>query len=288
MKAQKIFTMLVMSLFLIGVVSAANTVTLYLPGNNDVISGSSYQLNASLDTNTLNLTKANFYYSTDSGSTWTAIALNVTNSTPTNFTTTFDTTSLVDQNDTIFNVTVTNQTWVKFTENDSQGVDIDNGNPTASLSISNIHDGYKVGSGDVFTLGLSADTTIGINNCTAVFTNQNDGTVVKEHNIGVSGNACSNSSLTLSNVGLTQGEIYDVLIIAEDQNGDTTNSSSRTLNVLSAAGRSVVGTQKAAEQIGGGRLPVAAQNALNGLKNVFQNVGESIRNFFENLIQRLR
>jgi len=237
MKSKNILGLfLVLSLFMFAsFVSAANTVTLITPAANARANTTTQLLNATLDTNSLNLTIAEFFYTAAGVNTTIAT---VTNSTALNFNTTWDTSAIDDINNIVVWVNITNNTYTNdFTGSmdSSTGVDIDNGFPTATLTSSSIQSVYTAASDDYFTFGLNADNTIGISSCLAYFTDV-ETSAVSSYSISASGNACSSTSLVPATIGLTKGQTYNSLIQATDGNGNQTNSSVRILKVASLGG----------------------------------------------------
>lgn len=226
MKKTLLLVMLSLVLFT-GLVSAANTVTLITPAASESISGTSYFLNATLDSNSLTLNNATFYYRLSGGS-WVEIS-SIVNETAISFNITFDTTALIDAINVSFNVTVRNATAF-VTQDTSISVAIDNGNPTATLSSGSLADNSDLIKGiTTFTMGLDADSTIGINNCTISF----GGNLVQ---IAAVGNQCNATMLTNANFSVTDLTFYTVFVTARDANGDETNSVSRTFKLTDPGG----------------------------------------------------
>ena len=217
--------------FMLGFVSSANVVTLDLPVQDASISGATYVLSASLDSNTLNITSANFFY--DDGSSNTSIGTTA-NDTLTVFNLTWDTTTLVDVNNYIIYVNATNETGLG-TIDSSTGVDIDNGNPTATLSGATFSNNAQLDEDETFTIGLSADATIGISSCT-IYCTESITNVIYSTTTTVSANACSNTTLTPTLFGLIESSLYTCLVEAVDGNSDRTNSSSRVFTYSSPRG----------------------------------------------------
>lgn len=135
-----------MSILMMGIVMAANTPTLNTPAASKYTSGSAYVVNVTLDTNTLNITNATFYYKTLTGG-WTLIG-DVVNTTANRleWSTTFDTTSIVDQEGMTFNVTMTNASAdpIPVSADTSLTVKNNNGNPSATFSSSTFASGRDV------------------------------------------------------------------------------------------------------------------------------------------------
>lgn len=216
-------------LFSMPLILADNTVTLETPAASAGITGT-YVLNATVDTNSLNLTNATFYYKITGGS-WILIA-SVKNQSGLSFNYTWVSTGIVDAENAVFNVTIQNESTGKgvITEDTSTGVDVDNGFPTATLSSSSLADNAKVTiSSGVFDFSIDADSTIGITNCTFWIGSSS-------LNIDSSGNACSDSVLTTNNFSGLSAGYYDYLITATDNNANKTNSSTRTIELVAQGG----------------------------------------------------
>jgi|GEM_PF-4251301 len=230
MKKQYVIPMFAcMMLLMAGMVMAADTPTLNTPAASAEISGATYTVNVTLDSNTLSITNATFYYKTSSGS-WTEIA-NVENTTAdqTEWTTTFDSTALVDQTGMTFNVTMANAT-ATIADDTSATVVIDNGDPTAAFSSGTTADLFSILTTDTFTVGSAADSTIGISNCTVTMNG------VTSDITDVTANACDDTSFSPSTFSITTDGDYTYTLTVTDANSDTDVTSSRTLNVLVAPG----------------------------------------------------
>jgi len=221
-------------LFLIGIVSAAgNEVTLLTPAASETISGATYILNSSVDTNTLNLTNATYYYSID-GTTWVYITSLLNTTSELIFNTTWDSTGVVDSIGLTFNVTIANESGV-VTTGTSATVNIDNGEPTATWASSSPANDFNILNMDTFTAALDADSTIGIENCTVTINSQTQSIT------GV-GEACSATYNLRSSFEVTTAGTYAWTITAIDANGNETASSSRNLKVLITPGGGSSGT----------------------------------------------
>lgn len=253
-------------------VSAANVLTLNTPAKADSISGTSYVLNASLDTNTLQYNTSTFYYQVS------GIGANITittvfNTSATEFNTTWNTASIIDDGNITVWVNVTNGTGTVAIDG-STNVQIDNGNPTATFAIDNFHDGYRAAKNDIFKLSLAADNSRGIYFCNTTFINTRDNSLVKITEMTVSGNACSNTTITPNGL-LTAGESYLVRIEAIDDNGDKTNSSSRILKYLEDGKIITVNTQTGEPQ------GVSFGSIWDSISNAWKNFIQSIKNLLK-------
>lgn len=269
MKKIGLYNVLLVSVLLVlsmMMVSAADTITLINPAQDASISGSTYILNATLDSNTLNLTSAEFFY--DDGSSNTSIAI-VTNVTNTLFNTTWDTTAINDVDDLTVWVNVTDYVGAAETMDSSTGVDIDNGNPTAGFSSATIHNNAQKYETQIFTIGLAADNTIGISSC-IIFLTDRDTSSVTSATTTTSANACSNTTLSPSALSLVAGHGYNFLVQATDGNGDQTNSSSRIIGFVVQEDGSLVSQPS---RFGG-------DNMLGSLISWFRNLLDKIRNIF--------
>lgn len=140
-------------------VSAANAVTLVTPAASSNISGTTYVLNATLDTNTVNLSHAWFYYIYNNGTPVT-IATHVINTTNGVFLTTWNSATAKDGTNITFSVTVTNETgnWTNTTD-DSTGVTIANTAPYIYL-VGYVNGTIKNNTG---TLTLNTSVLLGSN-----------------------------------------------------------------------------------------------------------------------------
>jgi len=226
----KIFLISLLTLmFSFGFVMAANTATLNYPSADLESATGTIVVNATLDTNAVNLTNATFYYRIDNGGTataWTTIGSQIVNVTAdqTEWNTTFDTTGIVDTINMTFNVTITDNEGRNITSDNNINISIDNGNPTATLASTSLAAATQLYLDNVFTLALDADSDIGIESCTAYF-GTTSGTVT------ASAEACSIATYTPGSFGLSGGD-YTYYITATDDNGDATNSSSRTIQIF--------------------------------------------------------
>jgi len=277
MKQKKYLNFLVLGIFLVfslGFISSANTITLDAPAADAMIDGT-YSVNSSLDTNSLNITYVTFYYKIGTGS-WVTIG-STTNTTVAQlpFNKTFDTTSIVDDNDLTFNATAYNETSA-VTSDTSTGVDINNGVPTATISSATFTDNLALVTGTTFVFGIDADATIGIDSCIAYFTNTVSSAVISQAVTPVS-NACSLST-TPTTQTLSINQAYNVLMEAVDGNTNRTNSSSRKLIVTPAsAGGS--GQEGVVDQEQDTREPSEI-----GKIGFFQAIGDFFRNLWDKII----
>ena len=271
----KIFLFPLFAILFLSFVAAANTINITHPAQDASISGT-YVLSATLDTNTLNLTRANFYYYDTS---WHLIAANVSNITTTMFNYSWVTTAFVDVNNWVINVTVSNQTYAIQTTDNSTGVDIDNGDPTASWSSTSISNNYDILGTTTFTLGLSADSTIGISSCTIFCTDAVNSTIYVTTTT-TSGNACSNTTLTPAGFPLAPARAYNCLVEAIDGNSDKTNSSSRLLTYKVAE----TGTLPGAPNIPNIPNVQPVVSKPNAIINFFSTAGNSLSEFILNVI----
>jgi len=268
MKKLMFLPLFALVIFSMAIVSSANDVTLTLPAQDASISGS-YVLSADLDTNTLNMTSATFFYET--GGVNTTIGT-TPNETATQFNYTWVTTDLIDVNDYTIWVNVSNATAM-VTSDPSTGVDIDNGNPTATWSSASFIDNLALISSTTITLGLDADSSIGISSCKVYFTNSKTN-VASTKDISASGNACTNTT-TPASESLGVNEVYTVVIEATDGNDDKVNSSSRTLRVTPVSAG------------GGGSTTLVIDDGVpsDKISNFFTRIIDSIKNFFGNFFK---
>lgn len=222
-------------LLLLPLLNAANTVTLVTPAQDATVSGATYLLNATMDTDTSNSTNMSFYYRVTTASTWTLIGFQAnTSMQDTQFNISWDSTGIVDDNGLVFSANATNGSAILVSSDTSTGVKIDNGAPTASLANNMIHNNYKIGSGDNFVIAIDADNSRGVDNCTVYFVDTQTAAVTTQ-TISASSNACS-TTYTDTTAGLTEGQKYNIIVGVNDGNFDQTNASSRLLSFVSAGG----------------------------------------------------
>ncbi len=261
-------------LFLISMVSAANTVMMNYPNTTNANRiGGTINLNASLDTNSFNVTNMSFYRraNTDTGA-WTLIGstINTSAQQTLNWVLSFATTSVIDDRNHEFNVTAYNKTGSVISTVLASNISIDNGVPTVTFSSSSIADNENRQPSQVFTIGIDADSTIGIMNCTIAF---DGGASVF---LAGSGNACSDAALTDANWSLTTG-IHTYTIRAFDDNGNSTLSSSRQLAIAGASSGSSNGGGGSSNAVVPSTVTTTGSTASVGSSNT---IGQSISNFF--------
>ena len=283
----KLLSVLFLSVFLLGLVSSANVLTINVPTKGTDISGTTAVLNATFDTNTLSYTNVTWWYRTTPGTgAWTLISnvSQLANATD-NYNVTFDTTSFVDADDTIeFNATARNTTNdINSLISKNVTVNINNGNPTATISSSTFSDNLGLIVNTTFIFGIDADATIGISSCKLYFTNQGNNALTTKSVTAVANN-CSVST-TASTESLGVNDAYNVRMEATDGNGDKTNSSSRALRVTPASGGGGGGgsssstTQDNGDDTGTG----AGTGTSGGIGQAISNFFNGIVNFFKNL-----
>ena len=208
----------------LGSIMGADTLTLHSPAQDDGIEGT-YILNATFDTNSVNnVTSVIFYYQITGGS-WTTIATveNVTTG-QIYFNYSWATTGIQDDNNIRFNASGMNVSDYHLSSDDSTSVDVDNGNPTCTISVApTTNSKLYISATNTFT--TSADATIGIDNCTMYF-----GSNTKV--ITASGDVCTTTSIP----SVTTGSYYDFSYVVEDGNGNTTACTNRTYLVYPGDG----------------------------------------------------
>lgn len=279
----KLFSLLGL-VFLIGLVSAANTVNITAPLSDNITLSGTITITTELDSNSIDLGNATFYYKIDTGS-WVQIGSQVVNvsANQTLFNTTWATTSIVDTSNMTINVTITTAAGASATSDASTNVSIDNGNPTASLSTSSLSAGTQLYLDTAFTLGLAADNTIGIESCTYYFTNSN-GTITSS-SVAASGEACS-QTYTANNASLLGGD-YSYVIQATDDNADATNSSSRSISIFNTNTLGGGGGSSTTENIEPSYNDDVSGGDTTGListqKNWFVRSVDAITGFFKKL-----
>ncbi|MFH1325407.1 MAG: hypothetical protein ABIH49_01390 [archaeon] len=160
---------LVFAVALVVVLSAsfvlgANTATLAFPAASANISGSSYVLSATLDSNTWAFTNATFWYMYIDNGTNVTIGTNVTTSAAaaTVFNLTWDTTAVIDASNYTIWVNLTNTTGVGINDNttltSSSNITLDNTAPTIAV--------YSGGTAVAYANGTIKTTTTASNNLT--------------------------------------------------------------------------------------------------------------------------
>lgn len=254
--------MLVLSLTFI---SAANTITLDIPAASATVGGS-LVLSASLDTNTLNITNASFFYRIGAGS-WVTINNSVGNLTLTVFNVTFDTTSIVDVDDMTFNVSVHNSTSSDISQDVSASVTINNTSPSVTFSSSTFsnEDGYV--SGRQFVVGTSTDSN-GLDWCNV--------TVEGSSQIfAAAANACSSSAFSPSTFSLSAGTLYTLTMEVFDGNNDTT-SITRSIYVDTGGGMTDVTDDDSTTP----RDTSSGETKTNPVKAFFQSIADFFRRLF--------
>ena len=238
MKYNKLLLLLTTLLLSLSFISAANTLTFNTPVTGGDVSTDTQVVNASLDTNTLSIMNVSYWYAIATAPTTWIFIKNVSligNKTD-NFNITWDASSAtlgVDDNYYVLNATAWNTT--DYVTGDNISINLNNGNPTATLSSSTIHNNYIAGKDDPFVIGLAADSTIGISFCNASFINTRNSSIVKITELTVSSNACSNTTVRANGL-LAEGESYLMSVEATDGNNDKINSSTRLLKVTTSAG----------------------------------------------------
>lgn len=264
--------MIFLSIMSIGLVSAANTVTLLTPTVGELIDGNAYVLNATLDSSTLNATNASFYYRIGAGA-WVVIDVNVPNNTLTGFNVTWDSTSIIDVDDVTFNVSISNSSEATVISDDtSLLVTINNTAPTFTFDspVWPVDTGIPLVSAIV--IHTSTDTN-GLDWCT--LTIQGISSVY-----AASGNACNSSSLTPNTFSILQGRVYEAVLEVKDGNNDTI-SLTRDIYIEAVGGDSpLAGTGEVTSS-----LPTTASVPTVVLQEqgAFARFFNAIGNFFRNL-----
>jgi len=278
----KLLSVLFLSVFLLGLVSSANTLVFNLPNATvqQNMSGATWKLNASFDTNDESLGNITYWYRLAVGTgAWTLIN-NVTqigNATD-NYNVTWTISGLgVDRQNIEINATARNFTN-DFNSFQSKNVTVhlDNGDPTATISSNSFVDNTNVIRNTSFTFGV-ADATIGISSCNLYFTNQANNTIITQAVTAVSNNC---SYLTdASSMSLAIDEKYNVRMEATDGNGDKANSSARAIKVTVASGGGGGGSAVKQTILGdesgtgaGTSIGQAISNFVNGIINFFKGL----------------
>ncbi len=259
-------------------VSSANTATLANPAANARVNTTTYILNATLDTNTVNLTSATFFYNTGGANTTIGVANNVT---AVLFNFSWDTTAIDDINGLTVWVNVTNETNMSdsATLDSSLGVDVDNGLPTATIGSSAFTNNTAQILNTTFTFVIDADNSIGISSCQLYTTSYGTGTVTKTA-VSAGANACTTST-SPETLSLSAQDQYDILLEATDGNGNQTNSSARQLVVTAFSGGGGGGGNGDTTTDDG-----AIADVGNAISSFFTGVGDfftSVIDWFKNL-----
>ena len=281
----KLLSVLFLSVFLLGLVSSANTLVFNLPNATvqQNMSGATWKLNASFDTNDESLGNITYWYRLAVGTgAWTLIN-NVTqigNATD-NYNVTWTISGLgVDRQNIEINATARNTTETSVVSLISKNVTVhlDNGDPTATISSNSFVDNTNVIRNTSFTFGV-ADATIGISSCLLSFTNQANNTIITQSVSAVSNNC---SYLTdASSMSLAIDEKYNVRMEATDGNGDKANSSARAIKVTVASGgggggsavkQTILGDESGTGTGVSGGIGQAISNFVNGIINFFKGL----------------
>ena len=259
------------------VLAAATDITLVTPAEGASLSGTAQMLNTTVESPLGDAGHYNvsFYYQVAGESTWTLITT-VTNTSANqdNFNATWDTTGIVDK----LNLTI-NATGRGYT-NDINSTSatllhpLDNGNPTASISSASFATNYQRTPTQTFTLGLSADATIGISSCTIFCTDAVNSSVYSTTTT-TSGNACSNTTATSNNFPLPQARAYNCLVQATDGNTNSTNSSTRLMTIIVP--------ETGGKAPGGGSSAGTSQSVLGGVSSGASSLGVGITSFFKSI-----
>jgi hypothetical protein len=273
MKNRAILIIPFLFLFSMALVSSANAVTLVTPAESESVSGATYVLNATMDSQTGYLNESTWFY--DDGSANNTIATAVANYSALLFNTTWDSTGVVDIDSLTFWVNVTDVDGATYTMDSSTGAKVDNGNPTATLSSATFTDNTALVTGTSFTVGIDADSTIGISSCKVYYTSTLDSSTTTE-SVDASGNACSTTT-TPTTLGLSINEAYEVRMEATDGNTNSTNATMRTLRVTpgSAGGGG-----------GGSSSSTSYSNSVATGSAVSDGFFQKIMNWFRNLFNR--
>lgn len=272
------FTFLFMSL-----ITAQSVVTLDAPATDAVITGSTANLSASLNNNGDNVTTLRFYYRNDSHTGgWTLIdSVSNTSAQQIAFNITWDTTAFWDDNNIEFNVTAENSSGnIILTTGLAANISIDNGLPTATYSSDSLeqYGSFNIQGGS-FLLGLVADNTIGITNCTVTI-NSNVITMTATDNV------CS-LSLLASNFSITTAGEYTYTIDAIDANNNHTNTTTRQFNAYLLTGGGGGGGEEPSEEIAQEETdPFASIASGRDFKTSISDFFGGIMDFFRRLFSR--
>jgi len=257
----------------------ADTISIQSPVADQGLSGT-INISGVLDSNTANITMANFSYRLDGTQNWVMIGINITNETANTFNITFDTTTIVDQRNWTLNITTFDGASGTITSDVVLTVHTSNGVPTATWSSASITNNTHIVPDETFTMGLDADATIGIENCTFYVSTQTS---------SVSGvaEACSTTfNIDTNYPNFPQNTLYDILITAIDSNGNETNSSTRSFYLdPRPVGGGVTTTPQAEieDEVEDGIPTEEKENIISRIGTSISNSFNSIINWFKNL-----
>lgn len=288
-KLFSIFFGIALLMFAMPLVLGANALTLDYPVQDESVNSATYTLVGTLDTNTLNLTIGWFVLAFSNG-TNVSLGAYEFNDSNTQFNVTFDSTAYDDFNNAVFWSIVKNETNIANRSDTSTGVDIDAGNPTATISsatFEHVVQGYTLKDSALVTAGVNADNTRGISSCRVIFTDIENGTVTDVATTQTA-NACSNTTISCNSVGVV-GRAYNTVIQATDGNTDRTNSTpARRLNCASS--NAVVSTGGAGgvsgvaqSFVGGGfgeAVSSGATSFVSGVKTFFSGINSFFKGLF--------
>lgn len=280
-KNKSIFILPILAVFTIlcfGFISSTDSFSLDTPLSGFTVTGATYQLNANFDSNALETVNATFTYKVGDSGTPVLIGLveNVTDD-QVAFNITWNTIDIVDTSNIIINVTSRNATALTAS-NFTIDIQINNGVPTSTLASTSLLDNSQLYLDGNMTMSIDADATIGIQNCTVYVSS------TKNQSITGVGEACY-TEYTPTSFGLSGGD-YTYYIIARDDNGNTTNSATRTFQVWNsnlAGGGSSSGSISIAPSVTDADEPSAPGVGLGGIGVAISNFFKGIGNFFSNL-----
>lgn len=272
--------------FILNSVTAANTVGMNYPNTTAVTRiGGTINLNASLDTNSANVTNITFYRRANSHSgAWTAIGsvVNTSAQQTLNWVLSFNTATVIDDRNHEFNATGYNITNGAITSAVASNISIDNGVPTVTFSSTSLANNENRQPGQTFAIAIDADSTIGIINCTIAFTAPGATNVI----LTASANACSDTALTSTNFTLPNG-VFTYTITAYDDNGNGTASSSRQLSIAGGGGGgSTSGGASPRSTPPSTTPPSTTPSGSGSIGEKISSLFDAIGNFFRKLFNR--
>lgn len=288
----KLLSLLLLSVIMLSSFAfAANVLSIQAPQTNVTKGGATVLINATFDTQSKNVSNMSYYYRASNDTVWTLIRAVYQSAGGANdsitWNTTWDTTGLIDSRTYFINLTASNSTGITNSVVNAS-IRTDNGVPTSSLASDVPYEFQSFNDGVSWVVGLSADNTRGIINCTAT----SNGNTIQ---LNGSSNSCTRT-ITNSDFSISTQNEYTFYLTAYDDNGNQTNSSSRqySINFLTGGGLGSGGGSGSVAVV----TPVVNQPASSPVSDgTSDGTGESIRtkissffssikNFFSNLFNR--
>ncbi len=262
---------LLSALCLVSFVSSTDILEFRNPTVDEILTGTTQQLNMTIDASTITWNVTWAY--NQSSATLTNIEV-VSNTSPSqdNYNASWDTTALEDDVNYCLNITSRNVSNTVISSNLTCGLWIDNGNPTSSFNSSMFSNNLALVLDTTFNVAISADDTLGLDNCTVYFTETTSPFTVSSQAVTAGGNACILTT-DAETQSLNANMNYDIVMEAHDANNNKTNSTSRTLIVTVTSAGGGGGSSVTTTDDG---LTLPGAGAVSG-------IGESIANFFRGI-----